>query len=278
MKWGIIDVGGGMRDVFGAGVFDACLENNITFDLGIGVSAGSANLAGFMAKQKGRSKRFYTEYAFRKEYMSFKNLFKKGNYVDLDYIYSGLSNANGEDPIDYSTFSSNPMQLEVVSTEAETGNAVYFSKKDMPINCYDILKASSCLPVLCRPYPIDGEVYFDGGMSDPIPLQRALDKGCDKIVLILTRPKTWMRDPKKDLVPAKLLEHSYPESSKKLMNRAYLYNEQLATALELERSGKVCIVSPEHIENMKTLNKDKEQLESLYDQGYKLIEDIKKFI
>ena len=50
------------------------------------------------------------------------------------------------------------------------------------------------------------------------------------------------------------------------MNRAYLYNEQLATALELERSGKVCIVSPEHIENMKTLNKDKEQLESLYDQ------------
>ena len=87
-----------------------------------------------------------------------------------------------------------------------------------------------------------------------------------------------MRDPKKDLVPAKLLEHSYPESSKKLMNRAYLYNEQLATALELERSGKVCIVSPEHIENMKTLNKDKEQLESLYDQGYKLIEEIKKFI
>lgn len=143
MKIGIIDVGGGMRDIFGAGVFDACLENNITFDLGIGVSAGSANLAGFMAKQKGRSKRFYTEYAFRKEYMSFKNLVKKGNYVDLDYIYSGLSNANGEDPIDYSTFSSNPMQLEVVSTEAETGNAVYFSKKDMPINCYDILKASS---------------------------------------------------------------------------------------------------------------------------------------
>lgn len=87
-----------------------------------------------------------------------------------------------------------------------------------------------------------------------------------------------MRDPKKDLVPAKLLKHSYPESSMKLMNRAYLYNEQLATALELERSGKVCIVSPEHIENMKTLNKDKEQLESLYDQGYKLIGDIKKFI
>lgn len=77
MKIGIIDVGGGMRDVFGAGVFDACLDNDITFDLGIGVSTGSANLAGFMAKQKGRSKRFYTEYAFRKEYMSLKTCSRK---------------------------------------------------------------------------------------------------------------------------------------------------------------------------------------------------------
>ena len=77
MKTGIIDVGGGMRDIFGAGIFDACLEYDITFDYAIGVSAGSANLAAFMAKQKGRSKRFYLEYAFRKEYMSINNLIKK---------------------------------------------------------------------------------------------------------------------------------------------------------------------------------------------------------
>lgn len=62
------------------------------------------------------------------------------------------------------------------------------------------------------------------------------------------------------------------------MNRAYLYNEQLATALELERNGKVCVISPEHIENMKALNKDKQQLESLYKQGYNQIYQIKQFI
>ena len=42
-KIGIIDIGGGMRDIYGAGIFDYCLQEGITFDLGVGVSAGSAN-------------------------------------------------------------------------------------------------------------------------------------------------------------------------------------------------------------------------------------------
>ena len=43
MKTGIIDVGGGLRGVYAAGIFDFCLDADIHFDLGIGVSAGSAN-------------------------------------------------------------------------------------------------------------------------------------------------------------------------------------------------------------------------------------------
>ena len=48
---GVIDVGGGLRGIYGAGVFDFCLDNNINFDYGIGVSAGSANIASILAKQ-----------------------------------------------------------------------------------------------------------------------------------------------------------------------------------------------------------------------------------
>ncbi|WP_242833217.1 patatin-like phospholipase family protein [Clostridium saudiense] len=85
---GVIDVGGGLRGIYGAGVFDFCLDNNINFDYGIGVSAGSANIASFLGKQKGRNLKFYSEYIFRKEYMSFHNLFRNGSYIDLDYVYS----------------------------------------------------------------------------------------------------------------------------------------------------------------------------------------------
>ena len=41
-KTGIVDVGGGMRDIYGAGIFDYCLDAGITFDCCVGVSAGRA--------------------------------------------------------------------------------------------------------------------------------------------------------------------------------------------------------------------------------------------
>ncbi|MBD9218901.1 MAG: patatin family protein, partial [Clostridiales bacterium] len=49
MKIGVVDVGGGMRGIYGAGVFDRCIDDKVTFDYGIGVSAGSANISSFMA-------------------------------------------------------------------------------------------------------------------------------------------------------------------------------------------------------------------------------------
>lgn len=47
-----MDVGGGLRGIYAAGVPDRCLEEGIRFDSGIGVSAGSANVASYLAGQK----------------------------------------------------------------------------------------------------------------------------------------------------------------------------------------------------------------------------------
>lgn len=96
MKYGVIDVGGGLRGIYGAGVLDRCLEEDLRFDLCIGVSAGSANMASYLAGQHGRNKPFYDEYSFRREYMSVHNLIRKHSYLDLGYVYGTLSNAGGE--------------------------------------------------------------------------------------------------------------------------------------------------------------------------------------
>lgn len=74
MKTGIVDVGGGLRGIYAAGVLDCCLDAGIRFDMAIGVSAGSANIASYLAGQRGRNYRFYTEYAFRKEYIDRKSV------------------------------------------------------------------------------------------------------------------------------------------------------------------------------------------------------------
>lgn len=65
-----MDVGGGLRGVYATGVLDRCLEEGVRFDSGVGVSAGSANIASYLAGQKGRNYQFYAEYSSRREYMS----------------------------------------------------------------------------------------------------------------------------------------------------------------------------------------------------------------
>jgi len=149
---GVVDCGGGTRGIFGAGVFDRCMELGIDFDHFVGVSAGSANGASYLAHQKGRNYRFYNDYAFRKEYMSLENYFDTGSFIGFDYIYSTLSNEDGEDPIDYDTMVANPCGFEIVATNAITGRPVYFNKSEIKRDNYDFLKASCCVPGIDMPY------------------------------------------------------------------------------------------------------------------------------
>ena len=205
---GFIDVGGGMRDIYGAGVTDCFQDKGILFDLCIGVSAGSANIASFLSGQRGRNYRFFCEYSSRKEYMSIRNMIKKGSYIDLDYIYSTLSDEGGEDPIDYDTLAASKSEFITVATDAQTGDAVYFDKSNTMRNDLGLLKASGAIPFVCKPINFNGKEYFDGGVADPLPIKKAFDMGCDKVVVIIPRPpaeKT--REPEKLM---SLLMRSYP--------------------------------------------------------------------
>ena len=267
MKLGFVDVGGGTRGIYGAGVFDYLMEEGISGDYFIGVSAGAANGASFLANQRGRNFIFYDDYAFRKEYMSMKNLIKNGSYIDLDYVYYTLSKKDGENPLDYKTMIENKMEFEIVATNANTGKPVYFNKANLSQDNYDPIKASCCVPVLCEPYKIDNIPYFDGGMSDPIPYKRAFNAGCDKVIVVLTRPKNYFRNPKKDKKIARILKRKYPKSAQALKNRAQVYNKSLKEIIELEKQNKIIIVSPDDISNLKTLTQDHEKLENLYEMG-----------
>ena len=90
-KVGLIDVGGGLRGAYGAGVLDRCIDDGIRFDYCIGVSAGSANVAAFLAGQKGRNLRFYADYSARPAFMGLGALRASGSFLDVEYVYGTLS-------------------------------------------------------------------------------------------------------------------------------------------------------------------------------------------
>lgn len=276
MKTGIIDVGGGLRGIYGAGVLDRCMEEGVRFDCCIGVSAGSANMSSYVAGQHGRNKLFYQDYSFRKEYMSVGNLVRKHSYLDLEYVYGALSNRGGENPLDYPAVVRSPAELVIVATEARTGRPRYFTKADLRQDDYRPLMASCCIPVVDQPYFMDGVPYYDGGLADPVPLEKALALGCDRVAVILTKPIAPEQTGARDKKLAKLLRHRYPAAAKGLFLRAERYNQTVRRALKLEQQGTVCIVAPDSTEGMATLTKDKQALEAMYQKGWqdagKLIE------
>ncbi len=275
---GIIDVGGGLRGIYGAGVFDRCLDDSVYFDCCIGVSAGSANTASFLAKQRGRNYLFYHDYAFRKEYMSFHNFIKTGSYIGLDYVYGTLTNTGGENPINYENIKNYGGIYNVVSTDTETAEAVYFTKDDISLDNYRVFNASSCIPVVCRPVEINGRKYYDGGVADPVPIERALSLGCDKIVLILTRPVNEKKKPGADGKAAAVLKHLNPKIAKKLRIRTEIYNEAVERAKALRKDGKCLIIAPDDCCGITTLSKNADSLDRLYKKGYNDGSRIKDFV
>ncbi len=268
MKIGVVDVGGGLRGIYAVGVLDYCMDQGIRFDIGIGVSAGSANLASYAAGQRGRNYQFYTEYAFRKQYMSLGNLITKKSYVDMDYVYGTLCRSDGENPLDYPALRDNPMEFYVVATDALTGEPKYFDKGDIRQDDYSVMKASSAIPFVCKPYDVQGTAYYDGALGDPVPVEKAFQLGCDRVVLILTKPESVLRNPKRDEKLAAGIRKKYPAAAEKLCKRAQRYNKSVALAQEYARQGKVLIIAPDDTCGVDTLKKDKNSLQRLYDKGY----------
>lgn len=278
MKTGVVDVGGGMRGIYAAGILDFCLRQGIHFDCCVGVSAGSANMASYLAGQQGRNRRFYLDYAFRKEYMSLGNLLRRGSYVDLDYVYGVLSRSGGEDPLDYEAMAQNPAELVVVAEEAVSGRTRYFTKADVRQDDYRIFMASSALPGVNRPYEIGGTAYFDGALADPVPVRKAFDLDCDRVVLILTRPADQPRAPGKDPAVARLIRRRYPSSARQLLLRAQRYNDGVELARRYEAEGRLLLLAPDRLDGMSTLARDREALERFYQKGTRDAEQICGFL
>ena len=183
-------------------------------------------------------------------------------------MYGTLSNSDGESPLDYYALSHNLMEFIVVATEAETGTVKYFSKNDIAQDNYDIFKASSAIPYVCKPYIINRVPYYDGALADTIPIEKAFKLGCSKVVLLLTLPLDTIRTPDRDIILAKRIEKKYPLAAKKLENRASQYNAGVALAKEYEAQGKLLIVAPDDTCGVSTLSRDAQALNALYKKGY----------
>ena len=268
-KTGLVVEGGGMKCAYNAGILDSFLDEGISFDYCIGVSGGSGNLASYLAGQRGRNLRFFTEHIHDKEYFGLKSLLKTGNLFGLPYIYGTLTNSGGRDPLDFSSLMKNPAEYQAVVTNAETGKPEYYGKEMMFQDDYRLIMASSAIPAACRPVELNGTFYYDGGISDAIPVQHALAENCDRLVVILSKNRDYVRKPQGMHFLYSRLCRKYPRIVEAIDRRHITYNENLKLVFELEKKGVAFVFAPSEAIQVGTYSMDEKAERALYDLGIK---------
>ncbi len=261
---GLVLEGGGNRSIYTSGVLDAFIEKGIEFDYAIGVSAGSCNATSYIAKNYRRQHDIIINYSDDKRYMSAGNMFKGHSFLNTDWIFGEL--AYDILPLNQDEFENSKTVLCAVATNAQTGKAEYFYPKSMRQNC-DELKASCSIPGVTKGVQIGNSTYFDGGLVDSIPLEKAMADGCKKCVVILTRNKGFIKQP---ITPkAQKVFKKFPKIGEVLINRHIMYNHQLEYVQKMQEQGLAYVIQPTAPLNVSTLEKDTSKLEAIYQLGYK---------
>ena len=268
-KIGLVVEGGGMKCAYNAGILDAFLDHNITFDYCIGVSGGAGNVASYVAGQRGRKLRFFTDHIHSSKYFGINSLLKTGTLFGLQYIYGELTNSTGKDPLDFAAIMKNPVKYQVVATNALTGEAEYFGKEDMKQDDYRPIMASSAIPAACRPVEINGIPYYDGGIADAIPVRHALEEGCDSLVVILSKQRDYVRKPQGMKFLYSRLCRKYPMIIEDIDRRHITYRENLQEVFDLEKEGKAFVFAPSEPIKVGTYSMNEETERKLYDLGMK---------
>jgi predicted patatin/cPLA2 family phospholipase len=224
-KTALIVEGGGQKGVFSFGITDTFINRNYDpFDIYIGVSNGVAVLCWYLIRETDNNLDKML-YAAKGDYLSYKNIFTGKDILKFHQMYEDgermfkpsmekiKNNLEGKDYI-------------AVVTDAIEANAEYYSFGDgewMPK-----MIASGTLPFLVKtPSLINGHRKFDGGIADPLPVEKAYELGAKKIIVIRTYEKKFRRKLKPENYIGALFSRKYPKLRKALLEHDKTYNRAI---------------------------------------------------
>ena len=269
MKTGLVMEGGALRGLFTAGVIDVFMENGITFDGAVGVSAGATFGCNIKSGQIGRAIRYNMKYCKDKRYFSFWSLLFTGNLFGKKFCYEKIPNEL--DVFDNDAFEKNPMEFHIVCTNVETGEPVYKKCDRLDGENLNWVRASASLPMVSEVVEVDGLKLQDGGIIDSIPLKYFESIGFDRNVVILTQPKGYVKEPT-SMGLFRISLRKYPKMIEALENRHNMYKEK----------GEVFVIRPKEILPVKRTSRDPRKLKAVYEAGreeaLKNLDKIKDFL
>lgn len=264
---GLVLEGGGMRGVFTSGVLDGFMKHDLYFRYVVAVSAGACNGMSYMSHQPRRARISNIDYLARYNYIGIRHLVTQGCIFDRKLLYDKFPNQYL--PFDFDTFFNNQCTFEMVTTNCQTGQAMYLSEKHDRQRALDIVRASSSLPYVSKIVEVDGIPMLDGGIVDSIPVQRAIDTGHPFNVVVCTRNKGY-RETGRDYKIPRFIYRNYPRLRVALSRRIAAYNKQLEMIDRMEAASQIICIRPERPMEVTRMAKDTAKLERLYEEGFAL--------
>lgn len=264
---GLVLEGGAIRTIYSSGVCDGFLSQGWMADYVVGVSAGIAYGVSYVSGQEGRNLKILERFVNDGRYMGPLNLLSGRNhhcYFGLEFTYDEIPNYLV--PYDYAALAAFPGKVEAGVTNLLTGQTDYYR---VPANDRRsvLLRASCAMPLLFPIYEINGKPYMDGGVGDSVPFRRAFQQGCDRIIVVLTRERSFYRGAEKMEELICWRYRHYPEFCHAIRTRARRYNEDRAQLLELEKEGRALIFAPRNTRGFSRTERDLSKIRALWQEG-----------
>lgn len=278
MKIGLVLEGGAMRGMYTAGVLDVFLDKNIKVDGIIGVSAGVLFGVNYCSKQRGRAIRYNKKYCRNKNYMSLYSLLTTGNLINKQFAFYDVPLKH--DIFDIEEYKKSKTKFYATVTNVDTGLAEYIELDDI-IEQMEVLRATGAMPFVSEMVEYEGKKYLDGALADSIPIDKCMEMGYDKIIVVLTKPKKY-RKKKHPAWITKLVYGKYPKLVEAINTRYRQYNDTMEKLEKLEDEGKMFVFRPSRKVEMSRVEKDPNKLQEMYDlginDGENLLKDLKKYL
>ena len=258
--------GGATRGVFTSGALDYLMEKDVYLSHVIGVSAGACNAVDYVSRQPGRTRDcMIPQDKSGNYYYGLRDFVKERSVMNMDLIFDKYPNEII--PFDFDTYFQSEMKCELVTTNCLTGKAEYMDDRQDKTRLMKICRASCSMPLLTPIVNVDETPYLDGGLADSIPMQRALDRGCDKLVVIASKSRKFVKTPEKFRMMYTLMCRKYPKAVKALNDRYLTYRRQQKLMFDLEKAGPAFLFTPETDRKINTFTMDREVNQHMYDLG-----------
>jgi len=257
--------GGGTRGFYSAGVFEAFMDAGIMFPYVIGVSAGAANAMSYVSGQKMRNRVILEKYVGNKQYVSRRNLLRHGTLFGYDFIFETVPTRHVF--FDWENFHNTDIHFLTGAVDCATGQTVWFEKSDI-CDKVVVTRASCSVPLLAKIVKRHGLDLLDGGISDPIPIEKSVADGNNFHVIVLTRNSGYSKTAFKHGWLLKLFYKEYPKLIETILNRHETYNRQLALCEKLEQEKRALIIRPQKPISVDRTSADIGKLLELYDEGH----------